>query len=951
MMRSWLNSQSRRRGLATFAILGVLLAVAGREFVALQNEFRYTESVRERELAEADDFADDLEFTIEALLEADAHDGVRRIVQRMALLENIEAVGLIDEQCQVIASSNALETGWHVASTRFAPVEHLISDVARSHSKREISFTVDEQERVATLIPVDGGEYGASQPSAVAVVIRDISWVSTAASYRTRQTLVWAVVAILLTVTALAFILQLFAIRPIERLRIALQRAAGTGEPIDLSGLRSRELVEIGGVMQSVLEKLRSQTARLEDLALVAQRTSNAVIITDADGRIEWVNDAFTEISGFSFAEVRGRKPGRMLQGPDTDPKTIEFIRSRLARAVGFHTQILNYTKDGRPYWVSIDIQPVHDADGNLCKYIAVQEDITERRKTEEDLQRVSDLFDMTSDISGVGGWELNLVTAELFWTAETRRIHGVGPDYTPTLDDALAFYPASDREIVNDAVQKAIRTGDDFDLETRFITADGNRIWVHSRGRAVFEDGRAVRLVGSFQDITAKKNAERERQLMLEQVEHSRDEAERTAERLAEKAAELDVARAEADRANAAKSEFLANMSHEIRTPMTAILGFADLLAEADPAQRESHIATIRRNGEHLLAIINDILDISKIEAGKMTVESIECSPIQIVEDVIESMRIRALGKNITLSSTYDSAVPEFIASDPIRLRQILINLIGNAIKFTEAGSVTVRVGVERDDSGTRCLALRVKDTGIGIEEDAIGRLFQSFSQADNSMTRRFGGTGLGLQISQRLAELLGGGIAVDSKPGVGTVFTVRVGTGDISGVRMLAPDEIREAIEQIARAGSESTASSKQPQTEACCPLKGVRVLLVEDGPDNQRLITHHLKKAGATVEIAENGQIAIDRIDDAADSFDVVLMDMQMPVLDGYSATSTLRRRGCTIPIIALTAHAMPGDRVRCLDAGCDEFLTKPIDKEKLIQTCRLGADGAMPERLAA
>ena len=951
MMRSWLNSQSRRRGLATFAILGVLLAVAGREFVALQNEFRYTESVRERELAEADDFADDLEFTIEALLEADAHDGVRRIVQRMALLENIEAVGLIDEQCQVIASSNALETGWHVASTRFAPVEHLISAVARSHSKREISFTVDEQERVATLIPVDGGEYGASQPSAVAVVIRDISWVSTAASYRTRQTLVWAVVAILLTVTALAFILQLFAIRPIERLRNALQRAAGTGEPIDLSGLRSRELVEIGGVMQSVLEKLRSQTARLEDLALVAQRTSNAVIITDADGRIEWVNDAFTEISGFSFAEVRGRKPGRMLQGPDTDPKTIEFIRSRLARAVGFQTQILNYTKDGRPYWVSIDIQPVHDADGNLCKYIAVQEDITERRKTEEDLQRVSDLFEMTSDISGVGGWELNLLTEELVWTKETRRIHGVGPDYVPDLKKAIGFYPAGSRELVGEAVQKAIQTGEDYDLETQFVTADGNRIWVHSRGRAVFEDGRAVRLVGSFQDITAKKNAERERQLMLEQVEHSRDEAERTAERLAEKAAELDVARAEADRANAAKSEFLANMSHEIRTPMTAILGFADLLAEADPAQRESHIATIRRNGEHLLAIINDILDISKIEAGKMTVESIECSPIQIVEDVIESMRIRALGKNITLSSTYDSAVPEFIASDPIRLRQILINLIGNAIKFTEAGSVTVRVGVERDDSGTRCLALRVKDTGIGIEEDAIGRLFQSFSQADTSMTRRFGGTGLGLQISQRLAELLGGGIAVDSKPGVGTVFTVRVGTGDISGVRMLAPDEIREAIEQIARAGSESTASSKQPQTRACCPLKGVRVLLVEDGPDNQRLITHHLKKAGATVEIAENGQIAIDRIDDAADPFDVVLMDMQMPVLDGYSATSTLRRRGCTIPIIALTAHAMPGDRVRCLDAGCDEFLTKPIDKEKLIQTCRIGADGAMPERLAA
>jgi PAS domain S-box-containing protein len=948
-MRSWFRHQSRRRRLTTFVVFAVLAAVASRELMALQHEFRHHENLREREAAEADAFAADLEFTVEALLEANAHDGIRRVVQRKSLLEHVEAIAVVDENGAVIASSNALEGGWHASSTRFAPVAHLFAEVSETRAQRELRFTVDAQTRVATLVPVEGGQYGTERPPAVAVVIRDVSWVEAATAYGTRQTIVWGAIAMLLTVAALGLILQFFAIRPIERLRAALHRASQTGEPLDLSGLRSRELVEIGEVMHSVLARLRTQTSRLEDLALVAERTNNAVIITDADGRIEWVNEAFTDISGFTAAEAAGRKPGTLLQGEGTDPKTIEFIRSRLAKGVGFQTEILNYTKGGTPYWISMDIQPIHDAEGNVIKYIAVEEDITTRRQTEQKLQRISDLFEMTSDISGVGGWELNLVTNELIWTAETKRIHGVSRDYIPDLDDALAFYPEGDREVVSDAVQKAIRTGEDFDLETQFLTAGGDKIWVHSRGRAVFESGRAVRIVGSFQNITAKKHAERERQAMLEEVERSRDEAEQTAERLAEKAAELDLARDEADRANAAKSEFLANMSHEIRTPMTSILGFADLLGEADTAQRESHITTIKRNGEHLLAIINDILDISKIEAGKMTVESIECSPVQIVEDVVEFMRVRAVGKSITLSSVYESAVPEFIASDPIRLRQILINLIGNAIKFTEVGSVTVCVGTERDDHGEPSLVLRVRDTGIGIDEESLTRLFQSFSQADNSMTRRFGGTGLGLQISQRLAELLGGGITVDSKPGVGTVFTVRIATGDLNDVPMLTPAEVSVRLEQAASAAPVAYATPEPDDNTR--PLEGLRVLLVEDGPDNQRLITHHLKKAGATVEVAENGQVGLDRIDQATEPFDVVFMDMQMPVLDGYRATSILRERGCTIPIIALTAHAMPGDRARCLDSGCDEFLTKPIDRAQLVRTCRLAADDAMPKRRAA
>ncbi len=387
------------------------------------------------------------------------------------------------------------------------------------------------------------------------------------------------------------------------------------------------------------------------------------------------------------------------------------------------------------------------------------------------------------------------------------------------------------------------------------------------------------------------------------------------------------------AEAASRSKTEFLANMSHEIRTPMTAILGYADLLhdPQATPENRISAVHTIRRSGDHLLTIINDILDISKIEAGKMKVERIECSPVRIIEDVFSLMHERAATKGIELKIDYEFPLPRTIESDPVRIRQILVNLVGNAVKFTETGGV--RLGARFENSGDEdgVLTLEVEDTGVGMSPDQTASVFRAFEQADTSTTRRFGGTGLGLTITKRLSEMLGGKIDVRSKLGEGSVFTVSIRTG---------PAHVNGLLSSAEQIGQAESAKRSSERVQASGALD-VRVLLAEDGPDNQRLITFHLKNAGAFVEIAPNGRIALERATAAADSgkpFDLVLMDMQMPEMDGYTATSLLRARGLDTPIIALTAHAMSGDRDKCLLAGCDDYATKPIDKEKLISLCR-------------
>jgi len=366
-----------------------------------------------------------------------------------------------------------------------------------------------------------------------------------------------------------------------------------------------------------------------------------------------------------------------------------------------------------------------------------------------------------------------------------------------------------------------------------------------------------------------------------------------------------------ELERASQAKSEFLAHMSHEIRTPMTAILGFAEMLEDdkLSPSQTD-HVATIRRNGEHLIAVIDDILDLSRVEAGRLELEIGPTRPDAIVREVAALVEPRAAERGLALHVDVAASARGSIRSDATRLRQVLINLAMNAVKFTESGSVRLSVRADTDHS----LRFEVQDTGPGIPAEKLGEIFQPFTQLDASMSRRYGGTGLGLAISSRFARALGGELTVESEVGAGSRFALRIRAEPIAE-EPERPSAARAALAQR--------------------PLRG-RVLIAEDGADNRRLLAHLVERWGLEVEIAENGAQALERVASAAERHEpiqLVLMDMQMPQMDGYEATRTLRARGFQAPIIALTAHAMEGSREACLAAGCDDFLTKPVDRAQL------------------
>ncbi len=432
----------------------------------------------------------------------------------------------------------------------------------------------------------------------------------------------------------------------------------------------------------------------------------------------------------------------------------------------------------------------------------------------------------------------------------------------------------------------RAVATGQRGDAHVEYPGTGGEQKKWYLCRVTKFPGNNSMRVVVAHEDITARKHAEQS----------------------------ADHAKHAADTANQAKSAFLANMSHEIRTPMTAILGYADLLLDPSQAveERARCVQVIRRNGEHLLSLLNDVLDISKIEANKYAVERVRCDLRHLLADVVALTRVKAIQKGLNYKVVIDGPVPKEIQTDPLRLKQILVNLIGNAVKFTSNGGVYLRVSCH-DRLISSTLHIDVMDTGIGMSPIQIDRLFRPFTQADESTTRKYGGTGLGLVISRRLAQLLGGDITVQSKPGDGTCFAVWVDSGQLGGVRMLPSLD-------------EADLSSPPPPSALLAQSFKGRVLLAEDGEDNQQLISLMLRNVGIEVTLATNGKAAVELASCA--NFDLILMDMQMPELDGYSATRKLRELKYTKPIVALTANAMADDRSRCIAAGCDDYVAKPI-----------------------
>lgn len=392
------------------------------------------------------------------------------------------------------------------------------------------------------------------------------------------------------------------------------------------------------------------------------------------------------------------------------------------------------------------------------------------------------------------------------------------------------------------------------------------------------------------------------------------------TADNLRKAQTQLAAARDAAEQASRAKSDFLAHMSHEIRTPIGAVLGFTELLLNGDMPllpEQNAYLHRVLSNGNHLHRLLNDLLDLSKIEAGQLTTESIQVAPYALLHDVLSSLQSRAIDKNLKLTLRVLNQIPATILTDPTRLRQILTNLIGNAIKFTTTGSVDLYVEI---DEANRQLRIKIQDTGPGIASSAMKDVFEPFKQADSTIARRFGGTGLGLPISRQLAEALGGGIELTSELGVGSTFTVTIATGSLNDVRMLNAAE------------AEASLTSPISTGRTVANLRGCRILIVDDVEANRELFAMVLRRAHAECSFACDGQEAVDLLQ--CEKFDLVLMDMQMPVMDGYTATRALRSAGITLPIVAVTANGMEDDQRKCHLAGCSGYLTKPISMASLL-----------------
>lgn len=682
----------------------------------------------------------------------------------------------------------------------------------------------------------------------------------------------------------------------IEQLEIELARTRAelehTVQELETSNeelkASNEELQSANEELETSKEDLLASNAMLvrsnNDILYLQRSTHIATIFLDNELRIRSFTPAVTQIYDLIEMDV-GRPLSRFVSEIDPMPALPQpadlndgdVIEDTLTSKSG---QV--YIRSVIPYHA-----PSGDHDGIVVTFFNVTA-----------LAEAKSRAELALSAGGMAAWEWTQTQSH--WTPEVFDLLGVDRDSPTTTDFFLSCIHPDDRELVRTNWQDAIAGADEYDCEFRVVRSSGEIHWVQGVGEVVRDvAGNVIRMHGLNWDSTRDQ---------LQAIEL------RESERLATEASK-------------SKSAFLANMSHEIRTPMTAILGYADLLqdlTENDEAKR--YLQTIRRNGAYLLDIVNDILDLSKIEAGKLDIESERFDPCQVIEDVRGIMEVRAAERGLKLTVEYDGKLPTTIVSDAIRLKQILINLVGNAVKFTSAGRVQIRVRLDPRHSR---LHLEVADTGIGMTVHQQRSLFQPFSQGDSTVSRTFGGTGLGLAISQRLAAMLGGEIRVSSTVGVGSTFFVNIATGDL-----------RNVVQTPYPRPMESQCVTETEDDDETFQLSGL-VLVVDDRRDIRFLSKRLLTAAGATVDECEDGQIAVNYFRKCLKHGkcpDLILLDMQMPNLDGYETARQIRKLGYTGPIIALTADAMQGDMNECLVAGCNDYLSKPIDAKKLLQMVR-------------
>jgi PAS domain S-box-containing protein len=668
--------------------------------------------------------------------------------------------------------------------------------------------------------------------------------------------------------------------------------------------VRSTEgrLIGFLGIAKDITDQVRI-AEEMRTLSALVEHSSDVILLISLVGSVLYMNPAGCELLGFDDSEA-AKAAGILdyvLDGV-TERTVWRAITVALASGNWHREGRVRNLRTGEIIDVEIDLFPVFTPrTGQPLCLGAILRDCRQRRRAETALRLSEERFRGAFDFSAIGmalvapGGRFLMVNTSLCEIVGYSRTELLGLTFQEITDadDLVGQLVLLDRMLAGEIPS--------YQLEKRYIHKDGTPVWVVVSVSLVSDTaGAPLHWVLLVNDISARKRAEEE----------------------------LLLARDMAMAATRSKSEFLANMSHEVRTPMAAVLGYSEMLL--DPAltqpERDHALQAIRRDGAHLLQIINDVLDLSKIEAGKIELEQVSYSPWQSVLEVMSSLRARADERDLILHARAVSSLPALMTMDPTRVRQIIYNLVSNAIKFSNPGGfVAVRIGTARPPASGRVdLQLEVEDQGIGMSADQIEQVFRPFQQADTSTTRRFGGTGLGLSIVRRLTEEMGGNVNVNSTPGQGSCFRVTLSLATVAAdTRWLPPDEL-------------ATEAAPYPRPDD--PLFGSRfagrVLLAEDNPDNQRVLSYHLRRLGVAVEIAENGLIAVEKA--MATPFDLILMDMQMPGLDGYGATSSLRRSGYDRPIIALTAHAMKEDRDRCLRVGCNDYLTKPLNLTLFLKT---------------
>lgn len=624
----------------------------------------------------------------------------------------------------------------------------------------------------------------------------------------------------------------------------------------------SARLAEQDNDLQKILRDLESQKLALDEHCIVC--------ITDTHGKITYVNGRFCEISQYSKQELLGRKFADLESGSYSQAFHDDRERA-CAHGVVWNAELEYRRKHDGTFWVDKTVVPFKDDAGRPYQFVSIMTDITDRKSAAEELARLAAFAEnnpnMVLSINLQG--EIQYQNPAVSETLSTLGLED------PTVSVLL---PADIRQTVRDCIR---------DQTTR-------------RGIEVSAHGRT--LLWTIAPITGQKFVH----CYATEIT-KRKQAEEAA-----KAALVEKLTAQA--ATRAKSTFLANMSHEIRTPLTAIVGFAEsLLDSGQPlSDRLASINSIQRNGRHLLQIINDILDLSKIEADRLDVERIRMSPFELVDDLRTLIELQVQAKGLALDVEYIFPLPKTIESDSLRLKQVLLNLCSNAIKFTKKGGIRIHIHA---DMKNEKIYFDVIDSGIGLTPAQQARIFAPFSQADSSTTREYGGTGLGLYLVKQLSEKLGGGVSVQSAVDAGSCFSLSVATGPLAGV---------ERVHDI-----KSVPIVTLPVASPVNEMLSGTVLLAEDNPDNQRLISMYIRRTGADVVIAENGERAVELA--LSGQFNLMLMDMQMPVMDGLEATRTLRAKGYRGEIIALTANAMREDKDACIRAGCNDFLTKPINRE--------------------